>query len=137
MNSKSEFDSEFCNVRFMENDNVVLLSWKKFARINDYRRPTLFALNLLKEHSRSNFVIDARNGFEDDPEDVEWGFSQLLPSMAKTDCKCVALIMENATPIEDEMDMWTKEFEKYFKVVNADDYEQAVHLINNQIQSIG
>lgn len=60
MNSKSEFDSEFCNVRYMENDNVVLLSWKKFARINDYRRPTLFALNLLKEHSHSNFVIGCK-----------------------------------------------------------------------------
>ena len=134
MNSKSEFDSEFCNVRFMENDNVVLLSWKKFARINDYRRPTLFALNLLKEHSRSNFVIDARNGFEDDPEDVEWGFSELLPNIAKTDCKCVAFIMEKVSSIEDEMDMWTKEFMKYFTVVNADGYEQAVQKINSQIK---
>jgi len=134
--NKSEFDSEFCNVKYMESDNVVLLSWKKFARINDYRRPTLFALNLLKEHSFSNFVIDARNGFEDDPEDVEWGFSELLTNMAKTDCKCVAFILEKATPIEDEMDMWTKEFEKYSAVVNADGYEQAVHRINDQIQTI-
>ncbi|MBC3798390.1 hypothetical protein [Acetobacterium tundrae] len=29
MNSKLEFDSEFCNVRYMESDNVVFLRWNR------------------------------------------------------------------------------------------------------------
>ncbi|MBC3887385.1 hypothetical protein GH810_03560 [Acetobacterium paludosum] len=126
MNSQSEFNSEFCNVRYMESDNVVLLTWKKFARINDYREPTHFALQLLQQHPQSNFVVDARNGFEDDPEDVKWGFSELLPSMAKTDCQFVILIMEKAAAIEDEMDMWTKELGKYFAVIKVQSYQQAI-----------
>ena len=116
MNSTYEFDSEFSNVRYIESDRVVFLTWKKFARIEDYRKPTLFALDLLRQHPHSNFVVDARNGFEDDAEDVEWGFTELLPNMAKTDCKCVVFIMEKVVPIEEEMDMWTKEFGKYFAV---------------------
>lgn len=133
MNSKLQFDSEFCNVRYIENENVVFLTWKIFARLNDYRAPTLFALDLLKQFPHSNFVVDARNGFEDDKEDVEWGFSELLPNMSKTDCEYVIFIMPETENLEDEMDMWTKEFGKYFAVVKANSYEQAISKIHNRI----
>ena len=130
MNRTLEFDSAFCNVKYIENDNVVLLTWKKYAQSDNYRRPTLFALNLLKQYPHSNFVVDARNGFEDDKEDVAWGFSELLPNMATSDCKYVVFIMQKVPDIEDEMDMWTKEFGKYFAVTKAASYEQAIHNMN-------
>jgi len=133
MNNKLEFDSEFCHVAYMASDNVVLLSWKKFARIEDYRKPTLFALNLLKQYPQSNFVVDARNGFEDDKEDVKWAFSELLPNMAKTDCRYVVFIIQKIVDIEDEIDMWTKEFGKYFVVIKVESYEQAILKINSRI----
>ena len=133
MKSITAFDSEFCSVKYIENDNVVFLSWKKFARINDYRDPALFALDLLKNFPKSNFIVDARNGFEDDKEDVEWGFSVLIPSLAKTDCKYVIFIMQKLTDIDDEMDMWTKEFGKYFAVAKAENYEQAINKMHNLI----
>jgi len=117
----------------MENENIVFLTWKKFARLNDYKKPTLFALDLLKQYPHSNFVVDARNGFEDDKEDVEWGVSELLPNMSKTDCEYVIFIMPETVNIEDEMDMWTKEFGKYFAVVKVNSYEQAVSNIHNRI----
>jgi quinol monooxygenase YgiN len=133
MNSKLEFDSEFCNVRYMENDNVVFLVWKKFANSDDYRKPTLFALDLLKQYPHSNFVIDARNGFEDEKEDVEWGFSEFIPNISKTDCKYIIFIMQKVTDIEEEMDMWTKEFGKYFSVIKAESYERAISKMNKLI----
>ncbi len=133
MKSKPEFDSEFCDVRYIEDDNVVLLSWRKPARGDDYRRPTLFALDLLRQHRQSNFIVDARNGFEDDGEDVEWGFSELLPNMAKTDCRYVAFIVGKAVTIEDEMDMWAKEFGKYFTVIKVESYEQALFKMKDRI----
>lgn len=133
MNNKLEYNSEFCNVRYMEDQNVVFLTWKKYARLNDYRQPNLFALNLLKQNPRSNFVVDARNGFEDDKEDVEWGFSELLPHMSKTGCEYVVFIMQGTENIDGEMDMWTKEFGKYFAVIKVNSYEQAVSKIHNRI----
>jgi quinol monooxygenase YgiN len=133
MKNKLEYDSEYCNVIYMENDNVVFLTWKKFARLDDYREPTLFALDLLKQYPHSNFVIDAMNGFEDDKEDVKWGFSVLLPNMAKTDCRYVIFITQNANDIQCETDMWTKEFGKYFAVVKVNNFEQAVSKIHNRI----
>ncbi|MFW2488586.1 hypothetical protein ACN077_08405 [Clostridium chromiireducens] len=129
MNSKIEFDSEFCNVKYIEKDNIVFLTWKKFCCLDDYRKPTMFALELMKQYPNSNFVVDARNGFEDDKADVEWGFSFLLPEMAKTDCNYVVFIMNEVKEIEEEMDMWTKEFEKYFVVKRVENYSEAVEFI--------
>jgi quinol monooxygenase YgiN len=121
-----EFDSEFCSVKYINEDKVVLLIWKKFACGDNYRKPTTFAWELLKEFEGSNFVVDARNGFEDDKADVEWGFQVLLPEMAQTTCKIVCFIMNEVNPIEDEMDMWTKEIGKYFAVIKTSSYENAL-----------
>jgi hypothetical protein len=44
---------------------------EKFCRLEDYRRPAHFELELLQEHPGCFLVIAARNGFEDDPADVE------------------------------------------------------------------
>lgn len=134
MSNDLEFDSEFCNVIYIEKDNTVFLSWKKFARLNDYREPTLFGLYLLRQHAMSNFIVDARHGFEDDPADVEWGFSELLSKMAKTDCNYVVFIMEKVPTIKEEMDMWTKEFSKYFTVMKVANYEEAIQSMNNVIK---
>ena len=126
---ENEFDSEFSNVKYMPRDNIVFLTWKKFCCYDNYRNPTTFALELLRKYPNSNFVVDARNGFEDIKEDVEWGFSVLLPAMSKTDCKNVVFIMEEINEIEEEMDMWTKEFMKYFSVKKVKSYEEAVKSI--------
>jgi quinol monooxygenase YgiN len=133
MNSKLEFDSQFCNVKYIEKDNIVFLTWKKFCCFEDYRKPTYFALELLKQFQDSNFVVDARNGFEDAKEDVEWGFSILLPEMAKTDCKYVVFIMNEIKNIEEEIDMWTKEFGKYFGVCRTTSLEDALAALHTEL----
>ena len=87
---QDSFNNEFCNVIYNADFNAVVIVWKKFCCLEDYRKPTMFAAELLKSHSGSSLLIDARNGFEDDKRDVEWGFDTLLPEMAKSNCKtCV------------------------------------------------
>lgn len=49
-----------------------------------------------------------------------------MPGMAKTDCKFVCFIMNEINKIEEEMDMWTKEFGKYFAVIKVKDYQSAM-----------
>ncbi len=120
------FDSEFCRVSYMQEENIVFLEWKKFCCKDDYRKPTLHALSLLQKFEGSNFLFDARNGFEDEKEDVEWGFNVLLPAMSKTTCKNVVFIMNQVSDIEEEMSMWEKEFKKYFNVKKFASMEEAV-----------
>lgn len=127
MNHK--FNSEFCSVVYLETDNVVLLTWKKFCSFDNYRIPTMFASDLLNKQNGSNFVIDARNGFEDEKEDVEWGFRVLLPDMARSSCKKCIFILQELPAIEDEIDLWTAEFKKYFQVFKVQSYAEAIEMI--------
>lgn len=115
------FTSEYADVQYLADKDKVLLKWKKEAKFDNYRKPATAALELLREHN-CDFIIDARNGFEDEKEDVEWGFSFLLPEMSRTGCKTVWFIMTqvNETEIGEEMDMWTAEFLKYFAVRKVD-----------------
>lgn len=123
------FDSEFCNVTYINKDNVVLLTWKKFCCFDDYRNPTLFASRLLKVNAGSNLVIDARNGFEDEKEDIEWGFQVLLPDMSRSSCQKCVFILNEIPDIEEEIDLWTAEFKKYFQVYRVQSYEEAHEIL--------
>jgi hypothetical protein len=125
----AEYDSEYGNVKYIETDNTVFITWKKFCRFDDYRKPTLFALNLLETHKNSNLVIDARNGFEDDEADIAWAFGTLLPAMSKTGCRTVVFITNVVNPIEEEIDLWTREFQKYFTVSKTNSYDSAINLL--------
>ncbi len=124
------FETEFCKVTFDKENNIVLIAWKKFCCGDNYRKPTLFALDLLKNNEKSNLVIDARNGFEDEKQDVDWAFKELLPNMAKTDCKAVVFIMNKVNNIDGEIDMWSNEFMKYFSVYSVLSFSEAMEKIN-------
>lgn len=101
----------------------------KKCSYDDYRNTTLSALTALQKYKNSSVVIDAKNDFEDEPADVEWGFHILLPAMAKTTCRFVIFIMEAVNDIEEEMDMWTMEISKYFTVEKVTAYAQAVNIL--------
>ena len=125
------FNRPFASVDYIEQDNVVLLTWKEKCCGQDYRNATLSALSGLQNHPQSNFVVDAINGFEDEKDDVAWGFNTLLPAMAHTTCQTVVFIMANGNAIEEEMDLWTKEFMKYFKVLRVGSYAKAIAALRN------
>lgn len=121
-----DFQTEHCHITYLPHVKVVLLTWKEFCCGEDYRKPVLHALKLLQEYDGSNFVVDARNGFEDEKADVEWAFNEFIPEMAKTGCKTVTFIMNEVNEIEGEMDMWTREFSKYFTVRRVASLEEAL-----------
>jgi len=56
----------------------------------------------------------------------------LLPAISSTNCKIVIFIMNEVNEIEEEMDMWTKEFIKYFIVKKVTRYSEAVKYIVGQ-----
>ena len=120
------FNSEYCDVQYIVEDKVVLLTWKKFSSGENYRDPVKYSLEIFNSNEVSNYVVDARNGFEDEKADVNWVFSEFLPPMANTNCKKVIFIMEIVNNIEGEMDMWTKKFSEYFRVFRVTSYEEAL-----------
>lgn len=81
------FESDYARTEYIEKDNAVLHTWKKEAHFDDYRKPVEASLEMLREHAGSVFIVDARNGFEDVTEDVEWGFNYFLPELRKQDAQ--------------------------------------------------
>ena len=120
------FDSEYAKCEYVEKDNVVFHIWKKESHFDNYRDPVIASLEMLREHKDSIFIVDARNGFEDVKEDVEWGFNWFLPELKKTGCKVWGFILPKVSHIEGEIDLWTKEIEKNFRVIRAVSYEDIV-----------
>ena len=126
---KEMFESDYAKTEYIEKDNVVFHVWKKEAHFDDYRKPVEASLEMLKAHENSIFVVDARNGFEDVKEDVEWGFNYFLPELKKTGCKVWGFILPEVSDIEGEIDLWTREIEKNFRVIRATSYESVLSLV--------
>lgn len=60
---------------------------------------------------------------------MEWSFSVLLPYMAKSGCqKCIFILQEVPTS-EDEIDLWTAEFKKYFQVYKVPSYGETIEIL--------
>lgn len=126
------FENKFAKVEYIEGDNVVFHIWKKEAHFDDYRKPVTASLELLREHKDSVFIVDARNGFEDTKEDVEWGFDYFLPELKKTGCRIWGFILPEVSDIEGEIDLWTREIEKNFTVIRAESYSDILSKIKHK-----
>jgi quinol monooxygenase YgiN len=124
------FKSEFCEVNFITSANVVFLKWEKFCQGEDYRKPLCYVLTLLENNKNSNFIVDARNGFEDDKADVTWAFHEFIPQLAKAGCKLTCFIVNQDDDIKEEIDMFTEEFMKYVMVEKVLSPEEAFHKLS-------
>ncbi len=118
------YNNEYAKIEYNKEDNVVFHTWKKEAHYDDYREAVRASLELLRANKGSIFIVDARNGFEDTKEDVEWGFKYFLPELKKTGCKVWGFILPEVSRIEGEIDLWTKEIEKNFRVIRAESYDE-------------
>ena len=127
------FESEFAKTEYIEKDRAVFHVWKKEAHFEDYRAPVRASLEMLREHPDSLFIVDARNGFEDVPEDVEWGFDYFLPELKKTGCRIWGFILPEVSDIEGEIDLWTAEIVKNFTVIRGVSYGEIIGRAREQI----
>jgi GTPase SAR1 family protein len=108
--------SEFSDVKYLEDLNVVFVKWKKFCCIDDYRKPLLYALDIMKNHNNCHYVADTREGFENDPEDTKWLFEKWLPEVASTTCKAIFFIIDNDNKLKEELEGQSVELKKQFNV---------------------
>lgn len=125
-------ESPFCKVEFCEEEQAVRIAWKQFCCGEDYREPVRYALRLLREHPGAPLLIDARNGFEDEKADLEWGFTEFLPKLPEAGCRRVVFLMNEVNDIEEEMDLWGKEFQKYVTVSRTVSYPTAAALLREK-----
>ena len=80
MKGKILYSSEFSDVTYLDDLNVVFVKWKKFCRQDDYRKPLLYAIDIMKNYANCQYVVDTRDGFENDEADTQWVFSVFFAS---------------------------------------------------------
>ena len=110
------YRSEFSDVTYLEDLNVVFLKWKKFCRQDDYRKPLLYALDIMKNHLDCHFVADTRDGFENEQDDTQWLHDVFLPQSASTTCKAIFFIIDNDHTLKKELEMHSVALRKFFDV---------------------
>jgi hypothetical protein len=110
------FQSEFCDVSYNEELNVVVVKWKKICRQDEYRKPLLFALGIMKKHNDCHYVADTRDGFENEKADTEWLFNNWLPQVSSTTCKKIFFIINEDNSLRKELEGQSIELKKMFDV---------------------
>lgn len=110
------YQSEFCDVTYLEDLNVVFVKWKKFCREDDYRNPLRYALEVMKNHSHCHYVADTRDGFENEKADTTWLFEVFLPQVALTTCQAFFFIINYDNTLKEELEGQAAELKKIFDV---------------------
>ena len=109
------YRSEFSDVSYLEDLNVAFVKWKKFCRKDDYRNPLLYALDIMRNHNDCHYVADTRDGFENEPADIQWVSDVFLTQAASTTCKAIFFIIDN-NKLKEELEKHSVELRKQFDV---------------------
>ena len=94
--------SEYCDVKYEENLNVVFVKWKKFCCNDDYRKPLEYALEIIKRYN-CDYVADTRDGFENIEDDTKWIADYFIPQAVLNGCKCIYFIIDKNNSLKDEL----------------------------------
>jgi HEPN domain-containing protein len=111
------YRSEFSDVDYLQDLNVVFVKWKKFCRQDDYRNTLLFAIDVMMKHEDCHYVADTRDGFENEDADTQWVFDVFLTQTAeKTTCKAIFFIIDDDNTLKEELEGQSTELRKHFDV---------------------
>lgn len=97
------YSSDYCDVTYEENYNVVFVKWKKFCCKDDYRKPLEYALKMINRY-KCNYVADTRTGFENIPEDTKWVANYFMPKAVECGCKCIYFIIDKNNSLKEELE---------------------------------
>ena len=88
--NESIYLSEYADVFYISSKNVVLVRWKNYCELENYREVLIKALEAIKEHEECEYVADTRSGFEDNPLDTKWVSEYFMPKAKEYGCLLTA-----------------------------------------------
>ncbi len=125
------YQSEYCDVNYNEELNVVFVKWKKFCSNVDYRKPLLYALDVMKKHKDCQYVADTTDGFENEEDDTKWLFDVFLPKTAETTCKMIFFIISQNNTLKKELEGQSLELRKLFNVFYCYSLNEVAKILKN------
>jgi hypothetical protein len=121
---KKVFETEYCKVEYLKKQNAVYCRWKKRCNSQNYRAPFEFGLKLINEHHASMWITDTTNGFENEPDDTRWLFDAFIPKVIASSCESIAFIIQEDSPLEEEIEQQEAGLSQYFKVQKVNSLEE-------------
>jgi len=88
------YDSQYCKVVYLKEKNAILCRWKQFCKNDDYRKPFLYALELIKRHNITTWITDTTNGFENIEEDTLWLLDEFMPILIESSMKKIIFVIQ-------------------------------------------
>ncbi len=96
--------SDVCDVYYLIDKNVVLVHWKKYCELEQYRLPLRQALQVIRDHSGCNYVADTRDGFEDNQLDTKWVAEYFMPKAKEYGCSIICFIIDKENSLKEELE---------------------------------
>lgn len=96
------YASKFCEVSYNKEYNAVFVKWKKFCKLEEYRKPLLYALDIINKYN-CDYIADTRDGFEDAPEDTILVKEYFIPKAVEYGCKTIYFIIDANNSLADEL----------------------------------
>ncbi len=96
--------SDYSDVYYVADKNVVLVHWKKYCELEEYRAPLEAALKVIREHDGCDYVADTRDGFEDNPLDTKWVAEYFMPQAREYGCGIIYFIIDKDNSLKEELE---------------------------------
>ncbi len=110
------YNSQYCQLRHLKEQNAILCRWKAPCKGYDYRNPFKFAMDKIKKLQISTWITDTTNGFESEEADTKWLLEEFVPSMISSNIEKVIFIIANDSPLIYEIKTQQVALSRYFKV---------------------
>ena len=123
------YNSKYCQLRHLKEQNAILCEWKAFCKGDDYRKPLKFATQEIKKLQISTWITDTTNGFESEETDTQWLLEEFVPSMISSSIEKVVFIIANDSPLIDEIKAQQVALSEFFEVELVESLETELELV--------
>ena len=114
--NKLIYNSQYCQLQHLKEQNAILCEWKAFCKGDDYRNPFKFAMGEIEKHKIVTWITDTTNGFESEEADTKWLLDEFVPSMISSSIEKVVFIIADDSPLIEEIKAQKMALREFFEV---------------------
>lgn len=98
-----EYYSEYVDVFYNKDKNVCFVKWKKYCELDNYRKPLMVALDIIKTY-KCNYCADTRSGFVDNELDTIWVKDYFMKKAKEYGCNIIYFIIDKNNSLKEELE---------------------------------
>jgi len=110
------YTTEYCEVKYLEDENAIFCQWKQFCKGDDYRNPFRYAVDEINKHNVSTWITDTSSGFENEEADTQWLIEEFMPKLIESSVDKIVFVIKNDSPLMDEIMGQVESLGEYFEV---------------------